>query len=543
MNYVDRPAFSEGQLLSAADLQLAVDYPRDELETHCSVAHTSGVVDGLALQVLPPAAGSTTASAYVRAGLAIDAVGRQLELASPLPIAADPLSGQPAGPYPAYVWYSEAPVASALSPLNPCSTFTSDRVRETPTVGVFLDDQDARATAPDAVCLGYLGWDGSAFQTYTGTAASVRQGGGVRAHEIVAPEHAVLAHAEDKAPTVFSVEGTLQAVAAQDGTAPVVAVPGGSLVFSAAPPAVATSKVSLAYRAPSATGNGLAIDLGNNDPSSSVVVESGAGTTLAKIDGTGTISANGGTFDTVKASTSVTVTTGRSTLTLGSTPPQNIAGMVASDTLALAFGTGNGDHAAFIAGAAPVATIDSNALTMLSKNVKVGVLDSNGAAGLALANTDNLEIRTGGGDLLFNPGTQNVPPFRLTAKSRLINQTVSPAADVTPLTHTAPDGSTLQLGPLAIAFGTVAVNLDPLTQSPAAITFPVTFKATPAFFLAVCGDALMTIAAVATEVTATGAKYRVARLDPNSPADGDTARWSNAGLAATVSWVALGAAA
>ena len=86
MSYVDRPAFSEGQLLSAADLQLAVDYPRDELETHCSVAHTSGVVDGLALQVLPPAAGSTTASAYVRAGLAIDAVGRQLELASPLPI-------------------------------------------------------------------------------------------------------------------------------------------------------------------------------------------------------------------------------------------------------------------------------------------------------------------------------------------------------------------------------------------------------------------------------------------------------------------------
>jgi hypothetical protein len=47
MNYIDRPEFSEGQLLSAADLQLAVDYPREELEAHCRYAHTSGVIYGM----------------------------------------------------------------------------------------------------------------------------------------------------------------------------------------------------------------------------------------------------------------------------------------------------------------------------------------------------------------------------------------------------------------------------------------------------------------------------------------------------------------
>ncbi|MGA2395338.1 MAG: hypothetical protein ABSH03_18510 [Candidatus Lustribacter sp.] len=540
MNYVDRPEFSEGQLLSAADLQLAVDYPRDELETHCSVAHTSGVIDGLNLQVV----GSAPASVFVTVGLAVDDQGRQLTLAAPLPIAPDPLSGQPAGSYPAYIWYTEAPLTSSVSPLNPCSTATSDRVRETPAVGVFTDDASARAESPDAVCLGYLGWDGTSLQTYSGTAANVRQGGGVRAHEIVAPEHAVLVHAEDQAPTVFTVEGTLEAVASAGGTAPVITAPGGSLVFAQAAAAPATSTVSLFYQQPagSTTGNGLAIDLGNNDPASDVVVQSAAGTQLAKIDGTGTITANTGAYGTLNASTSVIVSTGPSTITLGSTPPQNIAGVIASDTLALAFGTAAKDEVMFIAGATPVATIDANALTMTAKNVKVGVLDSGGHAGLGLTNSDPLEIRTATGDLLLNPGTQTVPPFRLTAGGRLFNQTGASPADVTPLTAGDSKSSTLRLGPLAIAFGTVNAALDPLSQSPATIDFPLTFTAPPAFFAAPCGQSLTTIAAVATKVTTTSADYRITQLAPIPPTDGAAATWTNAALDVTVSWIALGTA-
>lgn len=538
MNYVDRPEFSEGQLLSAADLQLAVDYPRDELETHSSVAHTSGVVDGMALEVVPPT------TVYVTAGLSVDDQGRQLSLATPLPIAVDVLAGQPAGDYPAYIWYTEAAITSALSPLNPCSTATSDRVRETPTVGVFLNDASARAQFPDAVCLGFLRWNGTALVSPAGTSERVRQGAGIRAHKIVAPEHAVVTHAEDTKPTVFSVQGTLEAVASADGTAPVITTPGGSVVFSAKADPAATSTVALSYTAPTATGNGLLIDLGNNDPSSCVVVKSGAGTPLATFDGAGKVTANGGAFQTLTASTSVVVSTGPSTLTLGPTPPTNVAGITASDTLALAFGTATGDQVAFVSSGTPVATIDSNLLTMTAKNVQVGVLDSSGAAGIGLApNTDPLEIRTAAGDLLFNPGTHTVPPFRITATQRLMNQTVSPPADVTPLSATGTKGSILQLGTLAIAFGTVNAALDPLTQTPAAIDFPLTFKSPPAFFVAVSGSSAMTTAAVATSITTTSADYRIMQLSPNPPNNGDTTTWSNAAVDVTVSWIALGTAA
>lgn len=629
MNYIDRPEFSEGQLLSAADLQLAVDYSREELEAHCLVAHTSGVVDGMTL-VVPPGSASATTVAYVTAGLAVDNQGRLLALAVPLPIVPDPLSGQPSGPYPAYIWYTEAALTPSVSPLNPCSTSTNDRVRETPAVGVFLTGTSAVAQFPDAVCLGYLGWDGTSFQTYAGSAPNVRQGGGVRAHEIVAPEHAVLAHAEDTASTTFSVKGTIEAIASGDGTPPVLGVPGGTLVFSAGTlmPAPSTSTVSLSYispvpsinpgTAPSPTGNGLLIDLGNNDQNSAVVVQSQAKTVLATVDGNGTVAAKGGVFDTMTASASIAVTTGTSTLTLGptpptntiagvtasdtlalafgtasgdevqfiagaapvasidgtgtvtanggsfgpvtatsvvvttgtgastltlgSTPPENIAGVTASDTLALAFGTASGDELQVIAGATPVATIDAGALTMTAKNLKVGVLDSIGAAGVERTGGD-LEIRTGaaGGDLLLNPGTNAVPWFRLTSSGRLMNQTV----DVTPFTASGGQGTTLQLGSFAVVFGTVAVLFDnPLSQPPMTINFPVKFASPPAFFVAVCSQnespPVTTIAAVATAVTQTTASCCITQLAPIPPNDGDSATWSNAELSSTVSWVAFG---
>jgi hypothetical protein len=542
VNYVDRPAFREGQLLTAADLQLAVDYPRDELETHVSVAHTFGVVDGMAFDFVPPVAPATTGAVVVAPGLAVDGLGRQITIAAAMTIVPDPLAGKAAGPYPAYVWYTEAPIASTAATMNPCAVAVGDRVRENANVGVFASDVAARAQFPNAVCLGYLGWNGTAFVPYTGPAASVRQGGGVRAHEIVAPEHAVLVHGEDRAPTTVSVQGALQAVASGDGTAPSLGAPGGTLVFSPAAGAPATSSIALSYAAASATGNGLIVNLGNNDPTSEVTIESQAGTMLAKVDGSGTVTATAGSFATVAASTSIAVTTGPSKLTLGATQPQNIAGVTASDTLALAFGQSDGDATMFIAGSAPVATIDANALTMTAKNLKLGILDTaSGAAGLAAGNTDDLELRTASGDLAFNPGTQAVPPFRLTAGARLINAARGTPADVTPWTSTNAQGSVLQLGTLAIAFGSMSVTLNPLSQTPAAITFPLTFAAAPAFFVSVFSGSSHTISAVATAVSATSASYRVQRLKPNSPSDGDTATWSNTSLKVIVSWIALGA--
>jgi hypothetical protein len=321
-------------------------------------------------------------------------------LARPLPISPAPLSGQPIGSYPVYLWYTESTIASSGNLLDPCSTSTNNFVREAPAAGVFLSDATARSQIPHAVCLGYLGWDGTSVREYNGPAASARQGAGVRAREIVAAEHTVLAHAEDDKPTVLSVQGALEAVASADGTPPVIRAPGG------------------------------------------------------------TITANDGAFGTLEAS-SVTVS----------------------------------------------------------------------------------EVRTAGGDLVLNPGAGKVPPFRLTAKGRLFNQTVAPPVDVTPLV--AGDGGTsvLRLGALAIAFGTVSAAIDPPVQAPASIGFPVTFASAPAFVIAVCGQSATTMAAVATEVTATNASYRVTPAALVPAGGDDAAKPSTAALGATVSWIALGTVA
>jgi hypothetical protein len=537
VNYVDRPEFTEGQLLSATTLQLAVDYPRGELETHTSVAHTSGVVDGMTYDFVPPVSPATASSVYVAPGLAVDDQGRQIIIATPIIVVPDPLAGQAAGNYPAYVWYTEAPVSTSATVMNPCATAGSDIIRESANVGVFLSDAAARAQFPDAVCLGYLGWTGTAFALFSGTTSDVRQGAGVRAYEIVAPEHLVIAHGEDSAPSTFSVKGTLQAIVSDNNAPPVLAVPGGTLVFSPWLTVPVSSNISLGYTTVNTTGNGLTIDLGD-DPSSEVAFE---GQQTVAITGTGLVSAAAISAGTLSASTNVVVTAGSSTLTLGSTPPHDTAGVTASDTLTLAFGSKSGDEVVFAQGATPVATIDPNALTLTTKNVQIGILDvTSGAAGLGITTGSNLEIRTSTGDLILNPGTQASPPFRLTAHSLLMNQTVSPPVDVTPLVSSGANGSVLSLGALSIAFGTTTASLDPLSQSPVDIDFPVSFSTAPAFFVAVEGDSLQTIFAVATSVSTTSAKYRISRLKPDAPSDGDAATWSNGSVSVTVSWVALG---
>ncbi|MGC2405780.1 MAG: hypothetical protein WA431_05175 [Candidatus Cybelea sp.] len=528
MSYLDRPQFSEGQLLSAVDLQLTVNYPREQLELHTSSAHTAGVVDGLLLKVAAP-------SASVTVGSAVDGQGRQLRLTSPVPLAPDPLVGEPAGNYPVYIWYTEAPLTTALPPLNPCAKSSSDQIRETPAVGVFLSAAAATAQAPDAVCLGYVGWDGTGMRAVSASNV-VRQGAGVRAHTIVAPEHAVAVNAEDDGPTTFSVAGTLEAIASADGTAPSVSIPGGKLAFSAATGAPASSSVTLSFDEPTATGNGLVINLGNNDPTSSVVVASAAGTPLATLDGSGTITANQGAIQNVNAKT-VTIAAGANTLNLGPTPPSNKPGISASDTLLLGCGTSAGDQIEFLAGATPTGTMDATGLTM--NNVKVGQLDSS-SLGVGITNTADLHLRTEHGDVFVNPGHQPSAPFRFTSSKRLMNQTVAPAVDVTPLTVTNANGSAIQLGSFCVAFGTANVSVNPLTNSPPAIAFPVTFAVAPAFFLAVCGNNRTTIAAVATSVQTGSATYRITQLAPLSPSNNNPTTWSNSHLDATVSWIALG---
>jgi hypothetical protein len=113
MNYVDRPVFAEGQLLSASELELVVDYARDALEAHDRYAHTWGVVDGMLLSAQPAGAGpGTPVGIVVTPGFAVDALGRQIEIVTQMTLAPDPISGLPSNTYPAFVWTTDDPLVS-----------------------------------------------------------------------------------------------------------------------------------------------------------------------------------------------------------------------------------------------------------------------------------------------------------------------------------------------------------------------------------------------------------------------------------------------
>jgi hypothetical protein len=66
---IERPVFSEGQYLGAADLNGGVDYLRGQQARHLRTAHTWGILDGLTLDLVSP---DTVA---VRAGAASDSSG------------------------------------------------------------------------------------------------------------------------------------------------------------------------------------------------------------------------------------------------------------------------------------------------------------------------------------------------------------------------------------------------------------------------------------------------------------------------------------
>jgi len=70
---IARPTFHEGEILPAADLNAAVDYPRNQAARHARYLHSWGIASGLQLSFK---SGAVTLSA----GLAIDGTGREVVL-------------------------------------------------------------------------------------------------------------------------------------------------------------------------------------------------------------------------------------------------------------------------------------------------------------------------------------------------------------------------------------------------------------------------------------------------------------------------------
>ncbi|MBV9270750.1 MAG: hypothetical protein JO165_06625 [Candidatus Eremiobacteraeota bacterium] len=551
MNYVDRPTFMEGQLLSAAELELTVTYAREALEDHERYAHTNGIVDGMALQTIPAGASpGTPVAIVVTPGFAVDEQGRQIEIVTQMGLPADNIRSLPTNPYPAFVWLTE----SSLMPVgasDPCQTVI-ERVRETVHVGVFPDAATAQGQAPGAIPLGDVAWD-AAQQSFvpntdTDAAHDTRRRAGVRASEVVAPEHRVVVHAEDKAPADFQVEGTIEVTAAQDGTTPAIDIAdGGALEFSPAGAPAGAAPVAIGCILTGTTGNELVVDLGNTDPQSEFVIQKhgagglGTGTPVATIDATGTLGVSTVNSTTVNAASNVTVGSGNTTLSMQSVAPSGDVGLSAPGSLPIAFGAGLNDAAVFVAGANPVAAIDAHTITTKEKSVAIGTIDTSaGTAGVATTAGDPLVLgtaSTASNDVVIAPGMAQF--LRFTSAGELINM-LAGAIDITPSWEQSGTASLVRLGPIAIAYGTTTLTQHPISAAAAAISFPKPFANPPAFFVSAFKNGTNTVTAVPTSVDVNGANYRILLFTAGSMSAGSNPQWSDAQVHVNVSWIAFG---
>jgi hypothetical protein len=122
---VSRPNFFEGQVLSAADLALGVDYARGQLARHERYLHTSGIATGLTLTV-DKSTGVTQVK--LSPGIAIDATGREIVVAAEETLAPEDLD--------------------RLGVLIPADTDASVQQANRPWHPVFLVGRDESSTAP-----------------------------------------------------------------------------------------------------------------------------------------------------------------------------------------------------------------------------------------------------------------------------------------------------------------------------------------------------------------------------------------------------------
>jgi len=125
MAQVARPSFYEGQVLSAADLDLGQEYGRAALARHERYLHTPGIAAGLELTV-----DDSTGVVQVKlsAGMAIDSTGRQIVVDREETLAPEDLDSQ--------------------GVLIPADTDTAVKQEDRPWHPVFLNAHDESATPP-----------------------------------------------------------------------------------------------------------------------------------------------------------------------------------------------------------------------------------------------------------------------------------------------------------------------------------------------------------------------------------------------------------
>lgn len=181
---IERPTFYEGQILSAADLQGAVDHAAGQLARHERYLHLWGVASGLALEKQGRSTAATPPVPYVdvtiKAGVAIDGNGREIVVPdeSPLSEAAFDQSSVAAGAS-SDAWFPVFLLGSDQAGLVPsfgagaCASGQSSRTMENflvqfgrPGDAADLDNQTMTTAVSDGagdggwrVLIGYVQWD------------------------------------------------------------------------------------------------------------------------------------------------------------------------------------------------------------------------------------------------------------------------------------------------------------------------------------------------------------------------------------------------
>lgn len=183
----ERPVFSEGQVLAAADLNAGVEYARGQLARHHRYLHTWGIAHGLELS---PKKRQTEVGGqpfeyvdvYIEPGLAIDGSGREIVVAERKRLSEDEFDQfnvavqDPAQLYPVFLHGLDERAAAAPLAAGGCTTAQSSRTAEGygvsfggPDAASDLDSQAASAvtdgpggtTASGSwqLLLGFVKWD------------------------------------------------------------------------------------------------------------------------------------------------------------------------------------------------------------------------------------------------------------------------------------------------------------------------------------------------------------------------------------------------
>jgi hypothetical protein len=102
----ERPTFTSGQYIGAADLNATVDYARDETRRLALSGRTWGIATGLALVEVPDSLGNV--QMFIEPGIAWDGYGRPVVVLAPAPVTLDLFASSPTGNQSVWLRYSAA---------------------------------------------------------------------------------------------------------------------------------------------------------------------------------------------------------------------------------------------------------------------------------------------------------------------------------------------------------------------------------------------------------------------------------------------------